>query len=59
MKYVVNKLNKHSLQVIARNLKIAKKEMKRDFPFYKYRTTLYNACNLSGDLGVYIFLRIN
>jgi len=55
MKYMVERYNSHTLVVIARNLRVAKSEMKRDFPFFRFHATLSNASNSKGEIGKYVF----
>ena len=47
------------LLVMARNLKTCKKEMKIDFPSFKYMEMVNMANNITGELGLYYFKKIN
>ena len=59
MKIYPQKYGEGQLIVIARNLKTCIKEMKKDFPGYEYKKSLNIASNVTGELGMYYFKRIN
>jgi hypothetical protein len=53
MKIIVQKNTENILFVIARNKKIAIKEMKNDFSLYKFQVTINKASIL--EIGLYCF----
>ena len=57
MKVIIINQNKSRIQVIARNRKISVREMKNIFNEHKFAKTINCANNISGELGVYEFIK--